>query len=308
MKMDLNTSGTYQQSKAMSGAKVDALGKKIPLKGIDPKAALKASSPDYKLDLSSVGSSTSSPSLPPLPSMPSLPESSPSVSDSSATRSKIDPDLVKDLEKNIAKETAKEEVKSEIKADKIEKTEKTEEIKDKAGTVKRPAIIFIKGLDVFSSPSKSERGYAGMSRLADSVKDSKVFGWSDKDDIIEEILKREKNQPIILVGHSFGGDTAVEVANELDSLENNFRGVDLLVTIDAIGFNNDIIPQNVKKHLNIFGEKSWPLDDGPHVARRHDMTDVKNILSPLSHTEIDDDKEVQYEIVTMIQKSLTGFV
>jgi hypothetical protein len=302
MKMDLNTSGTYQQSKAMGGTKADLLGKKIPLKGIDPKAAVKASSPDYKLDLSSASSSTPSPSLPSMPSMPSLPESSPSVPDSSVARSKIDPDLVKDLEKNIAKETAKEEAKKEIKA------EKTEEIKDKEGSVKRPAIIFIKGLDVFSSPSKSERGYAGMSRLADSVKDSKVFGWADKDDIIEEIKKREKNQPIIIVGHSFGGDTAVEVANELDSLENNFRGVDLLVTIDAIGFNNDIIPQNVKKHLNVFGEKSWPLDDGPHVARRHEMTDVKNILSPLSHTDIDDDKEVQYEIVTMIQKSLTGFV
>ena len=125
-----------------------------------------------------------------------------------------------------------------------------------------------------------------------------------QEDIIKEIKKVALNQPVILVGHSFGGDTAVDIANSLDSLEHGFRSVDLLITMDSVGFNNDIIPQNVKKHLNIFGETSLFLNDGPHVARRHDKTDVKNILSPLDHTDLDDDKGHQFEIVNLIQETL----
>ena len=110
---------------------------------------------------------------------------------------------------------------------------------------------------------------------------------------------------MIIVGHSFGGDTALEVAEELDSLEHGFRKVDLLVMIDAVGADNDIVPQNVKNHLNVFGENNFLLNDGPHVARRHEMTSVKNILSPRDHTELDDDKEIQFEVVNLIQETLT---
>jgi hypothetical protein len=46
------------------------------------------------------------------------------------------------------------------------------------------------------------------------------------------------------------------------------------------------------------------LKDGPHVARREEKTNVRNILSPLDHTDIDDDKEVQFEIVNLIQDTL----
>lgn len=299
MKTDLNTTG-YTQAKSLHKAS-DSAAKKGALKVLEGKDKLGAG-PDYKLDLSSSKEmATSLPSLPSVPSLPSLP-SMPSTPDAPSApeievRPKIQEDLVKDMENEIKKETVKKGLKE------------TEEVKEvKEGTVKRPAIIFIKGMDVFSSPLKSETGYAGMSRIAESVKGSKVYGWSDKAKIIEEVKKVALNQPVILVGHSFGGDTAVEVANELDSLEHNFRPVDLLVTVDAIGFNNDIIPQNVKQHLNVFGEKSFLLNDGPHVARRHEKTDVTNILSPLDHTDIDDDKSVQYEIVNLIQKSLTGFV
>jgi hypothetical protein len=298
MKTDLTTPGSYAQAKTLAAPKGDPALKKAALKAGDLKDVKPSSGPDYKLDLS--GSKSSLPQLPSLPSTPSAPSST--SAPESVPRSKIDPDLVKDMEAKIVKESAKEEIKEKAKAEALE------EVLVKEGTLKRPAIIFIKGWDVFSSPSKSESGYAGMARIAESVDGSKVFGWSQKDEIIKEIKKVQPNQPVVLVGHSFGGDTAVEVANELDSLENNFRGVDLLVTIDAIGYNNDIVPQNVRKHLNVFGEKSFLLNDGPHVARDHDKTDVKNILSPLDHTDIDDDKSVQYEIVNLIQKSLTGFI
>ena len=190
----------------------------------------------------------------------------------------------------------------------IKKPEKAPEVPKpqvKDGTLKKPVIIFVKGMDVFSSPSNSEGGYAGVGRMAEVVEGSRIYGWDQHEDIIKEIKKVEKNQPVILVGHSFGGDTALEVADELDSLEHNFRKVDLLITIDAVGFENDIIPQNVVNHLNVFGESDSFLNDGPHVARRNELTQVKNILSPLDHTELDDAKDLQFEIVNLIQDTLS---
>lgn len=271
VKTDLTTYGSILQSqKRLPGAEAKAASKTDP-KIIDPKLLKSSpdSGPDYKLDISKPMSLPTAPSIPDLPGLdlekPKLPEKKPD----------------------------------------IKKPDEVSEVKVKEGTLKKPAIIFVKGLDVFSSPSNSERGYAGVGKMADAVEGSRIYGWDQHDDIIKEIKKRDINEPVILVGHSFGGDTAVEVADELDSLEHGFRKVDLLITIDAVGFDNDIIPQNVKNHLNVFGENDFFLNDGPHVARRHEMTKVKNILSQKDHTELDDDKEVQFEVVTMIKDALS---
>lgn len=272
MKTDLTTPGSFAQTKALA-TKGDSVLKPI-VKPLDLKPS--SSGPDYKVELSS-------PKLPSAPSLPSLPDL---------------PSFNKPKTELPTKEILKDEIKEEVRAQAIKKPE----VKD--GTLKNPAIFFIKGLDIFSSPSNSESGYAGMGRMAEAIEGSRLYGWDQKDEIIKEIKKVHPDYPVILVGHSLGGDTAIEVADELDSLNHKFRGVDLLVTVDAIGFSHDIVPQNVKQHLNVFGEKSLFLNDGPHVARREEKTNVRNILSPLDHTDIDDDREVQFEIVSLIQKTL----
>lgn len=259
-----------------------AAGSKSDPKIIDPKLLQNKPAPDYKVELSKPAAPASA-----SPSLPSVSIPTPSI----PTPSLSTPDLPKIPEEKPKLEDIKKP--AEIK------------IKKKEGSVKEPAIIFVKGLDIFSSPSSSERGYAGVGKMADSIEGSKTFNWDAHSDIIEEIKSVHKDQPIILVGHSFGGDTALEVAEELDSLEHGFRKVDLLVMIDAVGADNDIIPQNVKNHLNVFGESSLFLNDGPHVARRNEMTTVKNILSPYDHTELDDDKEIQFEVVNLIQETLS---
>ena len=294
VKTDLNTNGTLPQARPAVAQKGDS---KLMPGALGPDGKLLAkSSPDYVLELSSknpqAGAGTGLPSLPSMPSISSVPTPSLSLPDLPTSAAKDVPT------KDIVKEAAKDKVKEEVKAEKI----KEPVVKD--GTLKKPAIFFVKGLDIFSSPSKSEGGYAGLGRIAESVEGSRLYGWDQKDEMIKEIRKVHPDYPVILVGHSLGGDTAIEIADELDSLKEKFRPVDLLVTIDAIGFNHDIIPQNVKEHLNVFGETSFFLKDGPHVARREEKTNVRNILSPLDHTEIDDDKEVQFEIVNMIQKTL----
>ena len=283
MKTDLTTPGSYAQTKALQKADPKSIAAK-PLIGKIPGT----SSPDYKVELSSKVPATPATQPMSLPSVsiptPSL--STPSIPDLPA------PEIAKDIAKDKIQEEAQKKV-EEVKGPEI-----------KNGSVKRPAIFFLKGLDLFSSPLKSEGGYAGVGRIAENIEGSRIYGWDQKDEVIKEIKKIHPDYPVILVGHSLGGDTAVEIADELDSLKENFRSVDLLVTIDAIGFSHDIIPQNVKNHLNIFGENSLFLKDGPHVARREEKTNVRNILSPLDHTDIDDDKEVQYEIVNLIQETL----
>lgn len=280
MKTDLTTPGSFAQSKALNKAQSTKDMVPKPVVGKLPGKP----NPDYKVELSS-----KAPSAPAAPSVPTVPV--PGVSVPSL------PDLPKpDLTKEIAKDQIKEEA--------IEKAKEVQKPEIKDGSLKKPAIFFIKGLDVFSSPSRSEGGYAGVGRIAESIEGSRIYGWDQKSEIIKEIKKVHKDYPVILVGHSLGGDTAIEIADELDSLKENFRSVDLLVTIDAVGFSHDIIPQNVKNHLNVFGETSLFLNDGPHVARREENTQVRNILSPLDHTDIDDDREIQFEIVNLIQNTL----
>jgi hypothetical protein len=281
VKTDLTTYGSMLQSqnRATSGAKVSA-GTKSDAKLVDPQLLTKPTfSPDYKVDISKP--QVSSVALP-TPTLPSVPT----------------PDLPKPELNKPASENP------EIKKPDI-MSEEVKEAEVKEGTLKKPAIIFIKGLDIFSSPSTSEGGYAGVGKMAESIEGSRMYGWDQQDEIIKEIKKRRNDQPIVLVGHSLGGDTAHEVAEALDSLEHQFRKVDLLVTIDAFGADHSIISQNVKNHLNVFGESNFFLNDGPHVARRHEMTKVKNILSPHDHTELDDDREIQYEVVNLINETLS---
>jgi hypothetical protein len=280
VKTDVATYGSLLQSQQASQRGKIAPKDKALLAGKEAQAqAPGASNPDYKVELSS----------------PSLPLTPPPVTPlSSPTGAPKSPDTP--AEKSVPKETKN-----------LKQLEKLKEIGDsKKETEKRPLIVFIKGMDIFSSPSKSERGYAGVGRMAENIDGARIYGWDQQDEIIQEISKIHRDYPVILVGHSLGGDTAMEVADELDSLEHKFRPVDLLVTIDSVGFDNDIVPQNVKNHLNVFGEKNFFLNDDPHVARRHELTKVKNILAPYEHTELDDNKEIQFEIVSLIQETLKG--
>jgi hypothetical protein len=286
------TNSPYSQTKAPGPVvKSSKNGLAQPLAGSLGEKTLDTK-PDYKLDLSESSRVSGSPSLPSVsptvvPSVPSLPL----------------PD-VKPVE--IMKERFNEEVKDKIKEKASEKLYEVQGPRALQGTVKKPLVVFIKGLDLFSHPLKSEGGYAGVGRMADSIPGAKIFAYDQKSQIKEEINKIHRDYPVVVVGHSLGADTAVEVANEYDSLKGGFRPIDLLVTMDAIGFNNDIIPQNVKNHLNVFGETSWFLNDGPHVARRDEKTQVRNILSPLGHTEIDDDREIQFEIIDLIKKTTSS--
>ena len=165
----------------------------------------------------------------------------------------------------------------------------------------RPGIFFLSGFDIQGLSS----GDGGVGGMAENVPHGRHFSWEDEDRVLEEITQTPIKQPIILVGHSLGGDAAVNLANRLNSMEHGFRNVDLLVTLDSVGFDNDLIPPNVKRNLNFIGDEDVFFNDGPNIARDDFRTSVFNEIRSEKHTGIDDSKEVQKKIFSAISGTLS---
>lgn len=161
--------------------------------------------------------------------------------------------------------------------------------------IKKPAIFFFTG-HAFEGK--------GLKELSDFYPGAELFDYDQKDKAMELILKREATMPVALIGHGLGADTAIEVAKDLNKVEHGFRRVDLLISLDALGFNNDLIPQNVTKNINFIGnqEDFWGLfNDSPKMAKNSTITQVENILRPESHNAIDDAEDIRFKIFQHLQ-------
>ena len=73
--------------------------------------------------------------------------------------------------------------------------------------------------------------------------------------LINEKKAGKLNEPLVLVGHSWGADDQIRVAEELKDAGIT---VDLLITLDPV--TPPEIPSNVKQCVNIY--KSHPVTDG----------------------------------------------
>lgn len=167
--------------------------------------------------------------------------------------------------------------------------------------IKKPAVIFIEGFSAFGISNGD-----GIKDMAENYPGAKLFSWDQKPEIINEVKKHSLDQPVVLVGHSFGGDTAVEVANELNSAKNSFRNIDMLISLDSVGFKNNIMPINVKRNLNFFQEGVIPfLHGSPNIARNTDHTEVVNELRSELHSKIEDSEDVQFKIFETLNE-ITG--
>ena len=201
----------------------------------------------------------------------------------------------KDLEKNL-NEATKDKSKS------VDPSALAQKIHAKKfGKLEKPGIFFVSGFDWFGA-SSVKGNYDGIRDMAEAVEGARHYAWDQQKEIIAEIKKRAPEQPIILVGHSFGGDAVVEIAQELNTIENGFRGIDLMVTLDAVGLDNDIVPQNVKKNLNFLAQGNRFINDGPNIAANYERSDVTNYLRHEDHAELDDATDIQIEILEAIQK------
>jgi pimeloyl-ACP methyl ester carboxylesterase len=132
--------------------------------------------------------------------------------------------------------------------------------------------------------------------------------WMMADRIAKE---REKLAgPLILVGHSYGSDAALRLAQKLDARN---VPVDLIVTIDPVTPPN--VPKNVKHVINIYRDNgvvdAVPFWRGMPLAKAADAANVwlENVhvqehpdlnLPGLTHANIDDNPIIQQEVIRRI--------
>lgn len=161
-----------------------------------------------------------------------------------------------------------------------------------------PGVFFISGFRLFGLSSSDGDGLQEMAKFSE---EGEHYSWADEDELFEKISQKYREGPLVLVGHSLGANSAVRIANKLNSAEHGFRRVDLLVTMDAFGLDNDIIPENVKKNMNFIGHRNVFLNDGPNIARTRSNTEVMNELRDELHTKIDNAPDIQARIYQNIE-------
>lgn len=226
---------------------------------------------------------------------------------------KFDEAAVEKKPEKVVPKKVEEDVKVELseRAKELKKElsnkEKVHKIHEKKfGDIQKPGIYFVSGFDWFGAGS-IKGNYDGIKDMAEAVEGAKHYSWDQQEEIIEDIKKRKPDQPIVLVGHSFGGDGVVEIAQTLNTIENGFRKIDLLVTLDSVGYDNDKIPQNVKKNLNYLAQGPWEfLNDGPNIALNYERTKVENFLRHEEHAQLDDSTDIQIRVLEEIEGALAG--
>ena len=139
------------------------------------------------------------------------------------------------------------------------------------------------GENTFGGPMQSTT----CSQCGAQITGGTPYSWTDYDDILADIeatKQADPNEPINLVGHSYGGDTAYLVARD------SSYTVDNLITIDPVShFTFDVSKpgnvgnwDNVYSNPNNYGVDDFIADVGGQWGPVNDPN-VNNISSPASH-------------------------
>ncbi|MEA5534133.1 Mbeg1-like protein [Crocosphaera sp. XPORK-15E] len=181
----------------------------------------------------------------------------------------------------------------------------------------RVVIIVFTG---FASQTLSE--ITGMRKLVDAFRQEAkldrldlkipIFAWNEKKDAINYLssLRLNNNDKLIVIGHSYGGDTAILLANELKKRN---RRVDLLVQVDSVGSSDDVLPSNVAKGINYYQANDDPISLGRFKVQQQVINStnldvnrvfrnelIRNKSYPLNHGSIDDSNVVHQAIIQQV--------
>ena len=125
------------------------------------------------------------------------------------------------------------------------------------------------------------------------------FGHTHQQSAVEFVVSNAERSEIVLIGHSFGGDSAIEVAESVSRLS---LTVYRLVQIDSVGVRDNILPGNVGHGLNFFQEATELLEpQGERFVQG--STNVRGEVhfglrdETLTHTNIDNFPALQAEVV-----------
>ena len=142
--------------------------------------------------------------------------------------------------------------------------------------------------------------------------DAQAFGgqFADSPTIESAISFINQNltdgEKLIVYGYSWGGDTAIELA---DALNDAGISVDLLITVDAakgpLTFSTDrIIPSNVAENINYYqpNASNW-LSVGASNTSTSSKTSVLNFLFPdFTHGNIDEN------VAPLVESAITNTI
>jgi hypothetical protein len=132
--------------------------------------------------------------------------------------------------------------------------------------------IFSTGMDVLASEIDSQVGAPSVSVADEEWR--RLKGW-----IINEHKDGKINEPLVLLGHSWGADDQIRVAQELQA---QGISVDLLVLIDPVA--PPLIPTNVKRAFCVY--KSHPVTDAMPFWRGVSAACVDPNVTPLVNIDL----------------------
>jgi len=146
--------------------------------------------------------------------------------------------------------------------------------------------VFLSGFGSSSSSSSDPTGTSVMANdFAYRIPGKTYFGrHKASNDAVNKIKAAKAANPderVILVGHSYGGDSVIEVAK---ALAKERICVDLLIQIDSVGVGDEEKPSNVNTGVNIWSTSWWSLIWGASSVEGSTNIGVDNT----THTGIDD--------------------
>ncbi len=146
----------------------------------------------------------------------------------------------------------------------------------------------------------------GIDKLADRVKRSTGLPTSVDTYLVWRSVAaqaiadyRRDPQPVILIGHSMGGDSCLDFAEELNAQN---IPVSLLVTYDPSRLADDV-PANVERYINIFQSSNvmggGNITQGSHFRGYFASYNLKD-HSEIIHVNIEKADRIQEQLVTKV--------
>ncbi len=133
---------------------------------------------------------------------------------------------------------------------------------------------------------------------------SQVFAWTDANEALDFINSFDDLCCLVVIGHSFGGDTAIDdFATDLLLPANQM--VDLLIQIDSVGSGDEQLPNNVKNGINYYqiSEGTFEPQGAQNVMGSMNIN-VEQLFTDnsITHTSIDNDPRLHQQIIQDIRR------
>ena len=160
-------------------------------------------------------------------------------------------------------------------------------------TFDRTVTVLFRGNQWLSSGTSGATGMddlsvtlSSASRSAGRSFSSRVFAHNEKADALSFIKAFSDMGCLVLIGHSWGGDEAIELASDSE-----IPAVDLLIQLDSVGRGDEVLPSSVGRGLNYYqistgepqGARHVSGSTDVHVEHRYRVSDAD-----ITHMQIDD--------------------